>query len=489
MPTFSNVQSLAPDAASYSAGCKTAKASWASSGRSSRALWGEFCGSGKTPYRVQVDLATQGYSCSCPSRKFPCKHVLGLMILESESKLEEAPEPEWVVERLAKRAEREAKKAAKANEPVAPDDVKKRAVAKKTEDKRAGRVAEGLGELKTFLCDLLRAGIANLGADSSALFEERSKRMIDAQAPGVASMLGDCAAIVGVGADWRKVLLRKLGQIATLIEAYSKVDKAPEDFASEIRQTVGRTVPQKDVLSSGERVEDRWFYLGATTSLNGRVLTKRTWLIGEQTERVACRLDFAVGRQASFPVSLDSQVPMKGALRFFPGASKLRAIWEEAAPPVPCPTPRLPLSELAASIPEFFENLRVRLAANPWQDRFPALLRDVVVRPRQAEDAPETERLLIDSQGRVLPVETIVPKDKESFWNFVAASADRPITIFGEWVAREITFYSSGVGADKRFAKIGAHLTLISAWDQGRALLVDGASVRMKGDERCANRR
>jgi len=41
------------------------------------ALWGEIKGSGSTPYRTQIDLQNIAFKCSCPSRKFPCKHGLG----------------------------------------------------------------------------------------------------------------------------------------------------------------------------------------------------------------------------------------------------------------------------------------------------------------------------------------------------------------------------------------------------------------------------
>ncbi len=36
-------------------------------------------GSGKDPYQTVVDLGPR-YQCSCPSRKFPCKHALALLL-------------------------------------------------------------------------------------------------------------------------------------------------------------------------------------------------------------------------------------------------------------------------------------------------------------------------------------------------------------------------------------------------------------------------
>src|SRR5450756_392380 len=42
-------------------------------------LWRACQGSGSTPYSVVVDVSEPSYRCSCPSRKFPCKHVLALL--------------------------------------------------------------------------------------------------------------------------------------------------------------------------------------------------------------------------------------------------------------------------------------------------------------------------------------------------------------------------------------------------------------------------
>ena len=47
-------------------------------------IWGLAKGSGKKPYQTQVDIVEFAYKCSCPSRKFPCKHALGPMFLAAD---------------------------------------------------------------------------------------------------------------------------------------------------------------------------------------------------------------------------------------------------------------------------------------------------------------------------------------------------------------------------------------------------------------------
>jgi uncharacterized Zn finger protein len=76
--TTDQVTALAPDAASFKAGrALAATRKWELLGSDEEVLWGLASGSGKNPYRTQVALGEFATKCSCPSRKFPCKHALG----------------------------------------------------------------------------------------------------------------------------------------------------------------------------------------------------------------------------------------------------------------------------------------------------------------------------------------------------------------------------------------------------------------------------
>ena len=93
------ILALAPDPASAKAGSQLAAAhQWSNLGKSEAALWGECQGSGKTPYKTQVDLNGPAFKCSCPSRKFPCKHGLGLYRLSTAEPalFARGAEPQWV---------------------------------------------------------------------------------------------------------------------------------------------------------------------------------------------------------------------------------------------------------------------------------------------------------------------------------------------------------------------------------------------------------
>jgi hypothetical protein len=76
---------VAPDGASLKAGQALAVPEpWAEAGYEGQAVWGDCRGSAKLPYQVVCDLSGPAYKCTCPSRKFPCKHALGLLLLWSQ---------------------------------------------------------------------------------------------------------------------------------------------------------------------------------------------------------------------------------------------------------------------------------------------------------------------------------------------------------------------------------------------------------------------
>lgn len=95
------VQDLAPDQSSLGAAKKLLNTSkWPMLGVASElnSIWGQCQGSGANPYLTMADVVDHGYKCTCPSRKFPCKHVLALMWIFSESQdsFNESTPPDWL---------------------------------------------------------------------------------------------------------------------------------------------------------------------------------------------------------------------------------------------------------------------------------------------------------------------------------------------------------------------------------------------------------
>jgi len=92
------VEALAPDQSALTAAAGLLKAAkWPVRGRAGDIDWGECQGSGANPYRVAADMAGGGAKCTCPSRKFPCRHGLALMLMcaRNEADFTPAATPDW----------------------------------------------------------------------------------------------------------------------------------------------------------------------------------------------------------------------------------------------------------------------------------------------------------------------------------------------------------------------------------------------------------
>ncbi|MEV7026425.1 SWIM zinc finger family protein, partial [Kitasatospora sp. NPDC093558] len=310
-----HVLSLAPDAASQKAAGKlSTPAPWSATGTDGAAVWGECRGSGSTPYRTVVELATPAYQCSCPSRKFPCKHALGLLLLWSGTpRAVPAAEPaDWAAAWLDSRRERaEQRAAAPVGGAPAPADP---AAARRRAERRGARVAAGAAELRLRLADRIRHGLADRTAGP---WEEVAARMVDAQAPGLAARVRELDGLP------QERLLEEYAMLHLLATAATRIDELPAELAATVRTRVGYTTDTADVLA-GPTVRDRWLVLGHRDTSDDRLTTRRLWLRGAKTGRPALLLAF--GRPGQAPdLALPTGHVLEAELAFHPGARPLRA--------------------------------------------------------------------------------------------------------------------------------------------------------------------
>ncbi len=288
-------------------------------------LWGECQGSGKTPYRVTVDTGGRRYQCSCPSRKFPCKHALGLLFLWAEHRIDESGE-------IASFAKDFAEKVGRADDPDGAGDQQaatreqtaaQRAAAAARAAERERRVQDGLAELDRWLVDQVSGGLARVAQDPYAWSESIAARMVDAQAPGVASWLRRLPAVIASGPGWPGRLLDELALLHLLIRGYARRAELPADLLATVRDHIGFTVARADVLA-GPPVWDQWVVVFFRDLDNELVSTRRVWLRGNTSGRWAQVLFFAAGG-AGLDSSLVPGTVLNADLHFYPGRAGLRA--------------------------------------------------------------------------------------------------------------------------------------------------------------------
>ncbi|WP_243725853.1 SWIM zinc finger family protein [Actinomadura rubrisoli] len=403
------VLGLAPDeAAAKAAGGVARPAKWAGTGCDDEAVWGECQGSGKSVYRTCVDLATPAFRCTCPSRKTPCKHALGLLLLWSEETVETGPRPGWAAEwvedrrdRADRARERRSASAAKARDP-------------KTVERRERRVDDGLAELDQWLRDQVAHGLAQAEKAPYRLWDDAARRLVDAQAPAVAGQVRGLAAVPRQP-GWPDRLLEEYAMLRLLVRAYQRRGELPQGLRDTVRARVGFTVPQDDVLGEGERVRDRWSVTGSRDTALEQLTTRRVWLRGRRTGRPALVLSFAAPG-AVLDASLVVGTEIDAELAFYPGSQPLRALVAERYGPAETGTPE------GTTVQGFLDEHATALARDPWLERWPATLAGV--RLARTEGG---ELHVVDDAGDSLPLRMTDP------WHLLAISGGGPVTFAGEW--------------------------------------------------------
>jgi hypothetical protein len=412
-----SVLALAPDDSSRRAGSGLARpAPWSETGAAGDVVWGLCAGSGKNPYQTIADLSGPAYRCSCPSRKFPCKHALGLLLLWAGGGVPEEAEPaDYARAWLETRRE----KAAKAGEGQPKDE----AAAARRADERAQRVAGGLAELTEWLGDQVRVGLAASPGGADAI----AARMVDAQAPGVASVLRGLSALPWSAEDeWPGRVLGEYARLRLLARAHERLGTLPPGLAAVVRSRVGYTTSRQEVLER-PAVTDHWLVLAVRDLVEGTVPGRRIWLRGRDTRRHAMLLTFAGGGYWQDPetAGLRPGTEVFADLHFYPGEPPLRALTgERHVAPARGKSP-----EPDGGVDSLLAGWAAGLERDPWLTTWPALLTGTPVPGAAAGNRWH----IVDEAGAALPL-----AERESQWTLLAVSGGNPVTVAGEWNGREV---------------------------------------------------
>lgn len=441
--TTEQVLALAPDAASASAGKGLANpGKWVSSGQKDNALWGECQGSGSKPYQVVIDLGEPAFKCSCPSRKFPCKHGIGLMLMlaADPAKIKTEEPPAWMADWLKGRQQRVEKKEAaqKPDSEKSPEELAKVAADQaKRQAARDKKVTQGLNDLDLWLRDLVRQGFGSLPSRPLKFWDDMAARMVDAQAPGVARRLRDMAGVASSGEGWQERLLEQLGLLYLLLEGYKRVETLPEAVRYDVRDAVGYTLKHDELVASQPALSDLWYVAGQHIYDDDLLRVQRAYLVGVNTSRFALVVNYAPlkaypGATQQLDTGLIPGAAFEAELVFHPGAHPLRADIKSRQ----AVSASKPLA-IGTGITKVLSDWAATLAANPWTNHLPALLAEVV---------PFHENgiwFLRDSENNTLPVSP----QFAGGWQLLATCGGHPVpSVVGEWDGKHFLPVNAIVG-------------------------------------------
>ncbi len=416
------VQALAPDASSVKAGESLAVVrKWLSVGRNTQVLWGQLKGSGSQPYQTRIWLADFTSACTCPSRKLPCKHALGLLFLLAHSP-QEVPTvdiPPFVQDWLNKRAEKAAntEKKLQAKQEEAPTSAKAQADAAKREAARAQRIADGLDEFTRWLHDLTREGFTAHNLRHPAIWEQRAKRLNDAQLPGLARRMQELGLVATTRESWLPEVVAGLGQLNLALVAYQNRNALTVLEQYDLQRFLGAAQRETDI-SAESHLADHWLCLGERIETHDQLTLRRTWLWGIQSQRPALLLTFAVGNQplAAGPVP---QQTYRLTLGFYPSNAPLRAaLISGELTGVTVPGMQAPSETIAAALHRVAE----QIGRDPWTRLFP-----LRINARLGTD-DQGCWWLADASGDALPI-----RSQRSIYEWLALSQGEEAHWFGEW--------------------------------------------------------
>ncbi len=398
-----NALALTSDAASLDAARDLAGA-WHGTGCRGSVLWGSCEDGGAEPYRTVVDLSGPEYHCSCPSREFPCKHALSLLLIRSQGAVAEDDAPaDFAAEWLAARAAGQA-------------GTQQPAV-----DQRRARVDAGLRDLETWLADQCRTGLAQADHSAPAL-EAVAARMVDAQAPAIAATLRQLPRRMLGNDQWPAILLSEYARLHLLIGAHRRLDDLAPEQAAGVRAHIGYSVKAAEVRTATPAIRDHWMVLGVRITEDERVFSRRTLLRGRYTRRWAQVIEHSFG-SANFSGDLPVPGTMAEAdLHFYPAAIPLRATRGTSHAPA---QPFTTIVCDSATIADQLADHARALGADPWLRSRPMLLG--AVSPAVGDGRWQ----LAEADGTAIPLAASVDVP----WRLIGLSGGHPLTVIGEWTA------------------------------------------------------
>ena len=366
-------------------------------------------GSGREPYRVALDLAGgPAWTCSCPSRKQPCKHALGLLLLLARGQVPAGHRPPEAGAWLEGRDDRTARPLVRPSGEVADPAAQERRRAR-----RQANVDAGIVDLERWLDDLVRGGLAAAQSRSWSSWDDAAARLVDAQAPGLASRVRALGRVAHSGPGWPDRTLVQLGRLHLVLEGWRHLADLPPPLAAEVRTQVGFPTAKAVVLALPP-VRDLWDVLGAVISDDGTLSTRRVWLRGRTVGGWALLLDTGPSG-ATFDVEVAVGATFDAEVHRYPGALGQRSLVGERHGEAltvealdGCPV----ADALAADA--------LGLAASPWLAQTPVCLGAVV-------PVVDDERwLVVDDRGDGLPLGAPA-------WDLLALSGGHPVVMVGEW--------------------------------------------------------
>ena len=290
----------------------------------------------------------------------------------------------------------------------------------KRQQARLRKMLAGMDELSLWLHDLLRSGLLTLPDKPRHYFEEMDKRLIDAQCPGLATLLRNLRDLDYKSSEqWQDYALQAIGKMWVIIRGFQALDRLEAPLQAEIKALAGWGVGPKDVMADPEAlaIQDHWLVAARTTELQDDITTQSNWLLGLHTGCFALVLNFAFKKMPIETSLVPGQV-FEGELAYFPAASPMRAVVRTQGVTI---KPEHSLNALVSwgAVETYIAG---QLSQNPLVEQFPVFVQGLV--PLYNQGVP----VLVDCNKVIVEIEPLA--DPVPFLKLMSISGGHPLDLF-----------------------------------------------------------
>lgn len=382
-------------------------------------LFGECKGSGKEPYRCSADFVKADspvFRCSCPSRQFPCKHILGLMYAYTAGRAFETGEiPLDIVEKREKAEKREEKK----KEAAASDDNSesgktKRKTNKSALTKKLAAQLEGLELLEKLVQQIVQSGLGSIDAKTVKMLAEQAKQLGNYYIPGAQAAFKELLLRFDAQAD-KEAMYTAAAEQLTVLHTLVKRGReylnrriadpdSPPDTETTLEEWLGHAWQLAELRESDRAHKEaellQLSFRSYTDEARSEFVDEGYW-IDLHTGHIHVTRTYRPFRAAKYIREDDSvfEVVQPRELFMYPGEMNARVRWEEGPfRPVQSEDYASVHRYARTSYPEAVKQVKNQIK-NPLSDKHPVLL----LAYDEIQQSVEGDALfLLDREGKSL---------------------------------------------------------------------------------------
>lgn len=382
---------------------------WPVLGQCGAVIWGECRSKGTLRYKIAADPIRNIFFSNSPAVLKPDKFLLALLLkwYDEPTIFRQFPQvPEWVTDGLHR--------ATSASSQPAKDSADTSA---QSREKRIGIMQGGAQELRHWLLDVARQGLAELQMQDAQAWEAIAARLTDYKLAGLARRIR-AMQNAATYPEWPEIFAEHISALALWVAAFGRIEELPPGLQDELMIQGGQNARKEDALQSPP-VEDEWFVFHSAHQEEGQLNTRRTWLWGQSHGVPALLLEYTWGSE-NFAQEWKAGEVFSGKIYYYPGATRLRALAGEGRSAEGQGFPQQGQCASATAMARQFASIA---ADNPWISVFPFLLSPVT--GAMYNGAP----CLLDQENKVI----LLDAPMTDSLSLLGLGSGGPLQVFGLW--------------------------------------------------------